>query len=78
MGGGGDDGAVVVFVASVGGGITMLLTDRSASKAFYEPARGGDLHLFRLFGQVEVYVLILPAVGLITHVIVLYSGKDQV
>ena len=74
--------ASILFMASVGplvAGAVMLFFDQTLGTGFYDPARGGDpilwQHLFWFFGHPEVYVVLLPAMGIVADVIAVFSRK---
>jgi cytochrome c oxidase subunit 1 len=74
--------ASVLFMVSVGpliAGAIMLFMDQQVGTAFFDPNRGGDpilwQHLFWFFGHPEVYVVLLPTVGIVAEIITVFARK---
>ena len=70
---------LVLVLPALSAGLTMLLLDRHAGTHFFNPAEGGSAvlwqHVFWFFGHPEVYIMILPAMGIVSEIIPVFSRK---
>ncbi len=70
---------LIVILPTLSAGLTLMLLDRQAGTHFFDPAHGGSpllyQHVFWFFGHPEVYVMILPAMGIVSEILPVFARK---
>ena len=70
---------LIIVLPTLSAGLTMMLLDRQAGTNFFNPAKGGSpllyQHVFWFFGHPEVYIIVLPTMGIISEIIPVFARK---
>ena len=70
---------LIIVLPTISAGLTMMLLDRQAGTNFFNPAKGGSpllyQHVFWFFGHPEVYIIVLPSMGIVSEIIPVFARK---